>query len=167
MNSDQQGWLGLHGRVCVVTGAGGGLGRAIAAALAGEGARLVLLDRDAVTCEETARQIGGATLWMKCDVADPEDVAAAADRAANSLGACAALVNNAGLPRPGPIATLTLEEWNRLISVNLTGYFLCAKAFGRQVLERKRGAIVRIASIAGQHPQPWSGSYSVSKAGGW
>lgn len=158
-------WLGLEGRVTVVTGAGGGLGRAISAALAAAGARTVLLDRDAVSCQEAAAAIGGAALCLKCDVADPEDVAAAADRVARELGAAEVLVNNAGLLRPGPLATLTLEEWNRLISVNVTGYFLCAKAFGRQMLARKRGAIVHIASIAGRHPQPWSGAYSVSKAG--
>jgi NAD(P)-dependent dehydrogenase (short-subunit alcohol dehydrogenase family) len=158
-------WLGLQDKICVVTGAGGGLGRAIAAGLAVAGGRLVLLDKDAATCEETAQAIGAGAVAMKCDVADPEEVAAAADRTASKLGRCDVLVNNAGLLRPGPIATLTLEEWNRLISVNLTGYFLCAKAFGRQMLERKRGSIVHIASIAGRHPQPWSGSYSVSKAG--
>ncbi len=165
MDSNRETWLGLQGRIAVVTGAGGGLGRAIATELAAAGARLVLLDRDGATCEETAQAIGGNALHMTCDVADPEHVAAAADRSARTLGPCSILVNNAGLLRPGPIATLTLEEWNRLISVNLTGYFLCAKAFGRQMLERKRGSIVHIASIAGRHPQPWSGSYSVSKAG--
>ncbi len=161
-------WLGLEGRIAVVTGAGGGLGRAIASGFAVAGARLVLLDRDMVTCEETTaalRAKGAEATAMKCDVTDPEDVAAAADRTARTLGACQVLVNNAGLLRPGPIATLTLEEWNRLISVNLTGYFLCAKAFGRQMLEKKQGAIVHVASIAGRHPQPWSGAYSVSKAG--
>ncbi|MDE2581798.1 MAG: SDR family oxidoreductase [Rhodospirillales bacterium] len=161
-------WLGLAGRIAVVTGAGGGLGRAIAATLATAGARLVLLDRDAIGCEEAAaalRARGAEATAMKCDVTDPEDVAAAADHTAATLGPCQVLVNNAGLLRPGPIASLTLEEWNRLISVNLTGYFLCAKAFGRQMLERKQGAIVHVASIAGRHPQPWSGAYSVSKAG--
>ena len=163
---ENDGWLGLGGRVAVVTGAGGGLGRAIAATLAQAGARLVLLDRDLATCEETASGLGAAAaLALKCDVTDPEDIAAAADRTARSLGPAAVLVNNAGLLRPGPIASLTLEEWNRLIAVNLTGYFLCAKAFGRQMLEAKRGALVHIASIAGRHPQPWSGAYSVSKAG--
>lgn len=158
-------WLGLSGRVCVVTGAGGGLGRAIATSLNALGCRLVLLDRDPAACEETARQIGGAAIWMKCDVTLPDDVAAAADRTAHELGGCDVLVNNAGLLQPGPIATLPLADWNRLISVNLTGYFLCAKAFGRHMLERRRGSIVHVASIAGRHPQPWSGSYSVSKAG--
>ncbi|HSU04544.1 MAG TPA: SDR family oxidoreductase, partial [Acetobacteraceae bacterium] len=111
-------WLALKGRICVVTGAGGGLGRAIAIGLSAAGGRLVLLDRDVATCEETAHAIGGGAVSMKCDVADSEDVAAAADRTARDLGACDVLVNNAGLLRPGPIATLTLEEWNRLISVN-------------------------------------------------
>jgi NAD(P)-dependent dehydrogenase (short-subunit alcohol dehydrogenase family) len=165
MDGEREDWLGLRGQVAAITGAGGGLGRAIARELAAAGARLVLLDRDGVTCEETAQAIGGSALAMQCDVADPEDVAAAADRTARNLGPCRVLVNNAGLLRPGPIATLTVEEWNRLIAVNLTGYFLCAKAFGRQMLEQKRGGIVHIASIAGRHPQPWSGSYSVSKAG--
>ncbi len=161
-------WLGLEGRIVVVTGAGGGLGRAIATGFAEAGARLVLLDRDRATAEETAialRALGAEASVHRCDVTDPEEIAEAADRSARALGPCDVLVNNAGLLRPGPIASLTLEEWNRLIAVNLTGYFLCAKAFGRQMLERKSGAIVHVASIAGRHPQPWSGAYSVSKAG--
>jgi len=158
-------WLGLDGRLAVVTGAGGGLGRAISKALAASGARLVLLDRDRGACEQTAASIGTVELCLCCDVMDPEEVAAAADQTAKAHGGADILVNNAGLLRPGPIASLTLEEWNRLLGVNLTGYFLCAKAFGRQMLARERGAIVHVASIAGRHPQPWSGAYSVSKAG--
>lgn len=162
--ADVQDWLGLKGRLAVVTGAGGGLGRAIAAAFAAAGARLVLLDQDAARCRDTAEQVGGGAVSLGCDVADPASVAAAAERA-QALGGADVLVNNAGLLRPGPIATLALEEWNRLIGVNLTGYFLCAQAFGRQMLEKKRGALVHVASIASRHPQPWSGAYSVSKAG--
>ncbi len=162
-------WLGLEGRIVVVTGAGGGIGRAVAAGFAEAGARLVLLDADRASAEATAAALagapGGPARVHRCDVSDPEAVAAAADATARDLGPCDVLINNAGLLRPGPIASLTLEEWNRLLSVNLTGYFLCAKAFGRQMLARKSGAIVHVASIAGRHPQPWSGAYSVSKAG--
>jgi NAD(P)-dependent dehydrogenase (short-subunit alcohol dehydrogenase family) len=75
------------------------------------------------------------------------------------------LVNNAALLRPGPLDTLSLGEWNQLISVNLTGYFLCAQAFGEQMRGRRRGSIVHVASIAASHPQGFSGAYSVSKAG--
>ena len=158
-------WLGLHDRIVVITGAGGGIGRAMALAFAAAGARPVLLDRDQTAAAETAALLPGSPLVQRCDVADPESVAAAADATARLLGPCEVLGNNAGLLRAGPIASLTLEAWNQLLAVNLTGYFLCAKAFGRQMLARKSGAIVHVASIAGRHPQPWSGAYSVSKAG--
>jgi NAD(P)-dependent dehydrogenase (short-subunit alcohol dehydrogenase family) len=158
-------WLGLADRIVVITGAGGGIGRAAARAFAEAGARLVLLDRDLPAAEETAALLPGPTIAQRCDVADPESVAAAADATARGPGPCDVLVNNAGLLRAGPIDSLTLEAWNQLLAVNLTGYFLCAKAFGRQMLARKSGAIVHVASIAGRHPQPWSGAYSVSKAG--
>jgi NAD(P)-dependent dehydrogenase (short-subunit alcohol dehydrogenase family) len=157
-------YLGLKGKRCAVTGAGGGIGRAVAVALVEAGARPVLLDRDPATCAETASVLAGMGIeapCVPCDVADPSSVTAAAAAA----GPCDVLVNNAGILRPGPLASLTLEEWNRLMAVNLTGYFLCAQAFGKAMLERKSGAIVHIASIAGRHPQPFSGAYSVSKAG--
>ena len=70
-----------------------------------------------------------------------------------------------GLLRPGSLATLPLDDWNLLLSVNLTGYLLCAQAFGKAMIERGRGAIVHTASIAGSEPQAFSGAYSVSKAG--
>src|SRR6185312_8945883 len=161
MTSD---WLGLSGRVCAITGAGGGIGRAVALEMAEAGAKPVLLDRDAATLDTTAavlRKRGTEAPCIVCDVSDPASVTEAARRA----GPCDVLVNNAGLLRPGPLATLSLDEWNRLIAVNLTGYFLCAQAFGQAMLDRRRGAIVHIASIAGRHPQGFSGAYSVSKAG--
>jgi len=162
--TDTANYLGLAGKVCAVTGAGGGIGRAVALAMAVAGARPVLLDRDAATCAETAAAlavVGVEAPCIACDVSDPTSVTAAAKQA----GPVDILVNNAGLLRPGPIATLPLEEWNRLLSVNLTGYFLCAQAFGAGMLERKSGALVHIASIASRFPQGWSGAYSVSKAG--
>jgi glucose 1-dehydrogenase len=159
-------WLGLAGRLCVVTGAAGGIGRAIAAGLAAAGARLVLLDRDQAACDDAARALDGAdALPIACDIADADAVAAVAAHALRDAGPCDVLINNAGLLRAGPIATLTLAEWNALLSVNLTGYFLCAQAFGAQMLGRGKGAIVHTASIASRHPQPFSGAYSVSKAG--
>jgi len=157
-------YLGLAGKRCAVTGAGGGIGRAVALALAEVGALPVLLDRDEASCAATAAVLAGMGLTapcIPCDVSDPASVTAAAKAA----GPCDVLVNNAGLLRPGPIATLPLEEWNRLLSVNLTGYFLCAQAFGAAMLERKKGAIVHVASIASRFPQGFSGAYSVSKAG--
>jgi len=160
-------WLGLRGRVCVVTGAGGGIGRAVALGMAGAGASVVLLDRDEASCEATEaalRPTGAKVLAIACDIADPASVAAA-ERASRAIGPCDILVNNAGMLLPGSLATVALEDWNRLLAVNLTGYLLCAQAFGRAMVERGRGAIVHTASIAGSNAQGFSGAYSVSKAG--
>ncbi len=163
-NSD---WLGLQDRVCVVTGAGGGIGRAVALGMAQAGASVVLLDNNAGNCQATADALastGARTLALQCDIADPDSVAAA-ERRAQALGPCDILVNNAGMLLSGPLATVSLEDWNRLLAVNLTGYLLCAQAFGKSMIERERGAIVHTASIAGSNPQGFSGAYSVSKAG--
>jgi len=160
-------WLGLGGRVCVVTGAGGGIGRAVALGMAGAGASVVLLDRDEASCRATEaalRPTGATVLAIACDIADPASVAAA-EAASRAIGPCDILVNNAGMLLPGSLATVALEDWNRLLSVNLTGYLLCAQAFGRAMVERGSGAIVHTASIAGSNAQGFSGAYSVSKAG--
>jgi glucose 1-dehydrogenase len=161
-------WLGFAGRTCIVTGAGGGIGSTIARTFAEAGGRLVLLDRDRAACERTAaalKKAGAEAMAIECDVADPASVTAAAERATASVGPADVLVNNAGMLRAGPLATLSPAEWNAMLAVNLTGYFLCAQAFGRAMLTRGCGAIVHIASIAARHPQPFSGAYSVSKAG--
>ena len=156
-------WLGLDGKVCVVTGGAGGLGRAIGAALAAQGARVALLDRDGAGAVAAAAAIGG--LGLECDISDPAAVAAAAAAVAERLGAAEVLVNNAGILRPGPLATVSLEEWNATLAVNLSGYLLCAQAFGAVMRARRAGAIVNIASIAASFPQGQSGAYSAGKAG--
>jgi NAD(P)-dependent dehydrogenase (short-subunit alcohol dehydrogenase family) len=163
-NSD---WLGLRDRICVITGAGGGIGRAVALGMAEAGASVVLLDSNGDNCRATAealRPTGAQALALECDISDPDSVAAA-ERASQAVGPCDILVNNAGVLRAGPLATVRLEDWNHLLAVNLTGYLLCAQAFGKAMIERGRGAIVHTASIAGSNAQGFSGAYSVSKAG--
>jgi NAD(P)-dependent dehydrogenase (short-subunit alcohol dehydrogenase family) len=160
-------WLGLQDRVCVVTGAGGGIGRAVALGMAQAGAAVVLLDNNEANCratEEALRPTGARTLALTCDIADPDSVAAA-ERASQAIGPCDILVNNAGMLLAGSLATVSIPDWNRLLAVNLTGYLLCAQAFGKAMIERGRGAIVHTASIAGSQAQGFSGAYSVSKAG--
>ena len=160
-------WLGLRDRVCVVTGAGGGIGRATALEMAEAGASVVLLDKDKERCQATAealRPIGVRTLALVCDIADPDSISTA-EYKSRSVGPCDILINNAGMLIPGSLATVTLEEWNLLLSVNLTGYLLCAQAFGRGMIDRGHGSIVHTASIAGSNAQAFSGAYSVSKAG--
>jgi len=161
-------WLGLSGRVCIVTGAGGGIGRATALSLARAGAAVALLDRDWKTMEESlaeVKAIGVPAMAIACDVSDPDSVADAASSSLSTLGPCDVLVNNAGLLRSGAIETLSAADWQITMGVNLNGCLFCSQSFGRQMLQRQRGAIVHIASIAGGHAQGFSGAYSVSKAG--
>jgi NAD(P)-dependent dehydrogenase (short-subunit alcohol dehydrogenase family) len=165
---DRSDWLGLGGRVCVVTGAGSGIGSAIAEGFARAGAKVALLDRDRAANERAAAVLhakAGHVLPLECDVSDPGSVVAAAAEILRSIGPCDVLVNNAGFLKPGPLASLPLSEWNTMLAVNLTGYFICAQVFGRQMFDRRSGSIVHVASIAARQPQGFSGAYSVGKAG--
>jgi len=161
-------WLGLSGRVCVVTGGGGGIGRAVAASLAQAGARVAAIDRDERGLEGTQSELsrlGGGHVVARCDTTSAESVTATSGTIEKSLGPCGVLVNTAAVLRPGGLDELSLDEWNAVLSVNLTGYFLCAQIFGRPMRKAGRGSLVHIASIAGTHAQGKSGAYSVSKAG--
>lgn len=161
-------WLGLQGRNVVITGAGGGIGRALAVSFAMAGASVALIERNEESAEQTARtvadEVGTRALIIACDVTQPDSVDVAAKRVLAQFGGCDVLVNNAALLRPGSLDTLTLAEWNAGLSVNLNGYFLCAQAFGRQMRAKSAGAIVNVASISASHPQGQSSSYSASKA---
>ena len=158
----------LAGRVCVVTGAGSGIGRGIALVLADSGSRVVVLDVNLEGGRATVDQIkaaGGDAVAFGCDTSDLASVTAAAQSSLAAFGPCDVLVNNAGVLRPGPLDTLALDEWNKVLAVNLTGYFLCAQTFGRQMRASNRGALVHIASIAAEHATAMAGAYSVAKAG--
>lgn len=161
-------WLGLSGRVAVVTGGGGGIGRATAISFARAGARVAVIDRDEKGLETTQRELralGCEPVVAACDTTNEGSVTAAADAVEKSFGPCSILVNTAAILRPGGLDTLTLAEWNATLSVNLTGYFICAQAFGRQMRKLGRGSLVHVASIAASNAQGFSGAYSVSKAG--
>ena len=165
---DSSDWLGLSGRVCVVTGGGGGIGRATALSFAQAGARVAAIDLDERGLEATRAELsklGAGHVVARCDTTDVASVAAAAATIEKSLGPCGVLVNTAAILRPGALDTLSLAEWNAVLSVNLTGYFVCAQAFGKQMRTLGRGSLVHVASIAGSNAQGQSGAYSVSKAG--
>lgn len=162
------GWLGLSGRIAVVTGGGGGIGRATAVNFARAGASVAILDRDEKGLETTRnelRALGAEPVVAACDTSNMESVAAAADAVEKSLGPCSILANTAAILRAGGLDTLSLAEWNATLAVNLTGYFLCAQVFGRQMRKRGGGSLVHVASIAASNAQGSSGAYSVSKAG--
>jgi len=168
VSGSDQDWLGLRDRVCVITGAASGIGRETAIQLAAVGAKVVAIDRDGSSCSQTAeevRKLSGAALALECDVTEAKGVSTAAGQALATFGRCDVLINNAGVLQPGRLETLSLADWNALLRINLTGYFLCAQAFGQDMLARGSGALVRIASIAAGQPQGMSGAYSTSKAG--
>ena len=160
--------FGLAGRVAVVTGGGSGIGRGIARALAACGARVAILDRGVAGGEAVRSEIaasGGIALFAACDTSDAGSVAQTAAQTAAAFGPCDVLVNNAGMIRSGSLDTLPLAQWNALLAVNLTGYFICAQAFGAQMRASGKGALVHISSIAATHATPGAGAYSVAKAG--
>lgn len=161
-------WLQLENKVCVVTGAAGGIGAEIARELAAVGARVALLDRDeagAVAAAATIAESGARTLAVACDITDLASVEAAASRVERELGRCDVLVNNAAMIYAEALMKIDLAKWNQLMAVNLSGFLLCAQAFGRQMIAAGGGSMVHVASISGRIPQPYSGPYSVSKAG--
>jgi len=166
--TDPQGWLGLDGRVCVVTGAAGGIGAEIARELAAVGARVALLDRDEKAAKAVAATIaetGAKAIGVHCDITDEASVNGAAEAIAGQLGRCDVLVNNAAAIYADALMNVKIDKWNQLMSVNLTGFLLCSQVFGRQMIAGGGGSMVHVASISGGVPQPYSGAYSVSKAG--
>jgi NAD(P)-dependent dehydrogenase (short-subunit alcohol dehydrogenase family) len=165
---DSRHWLALDGKVCVVTGAAGGIGSAIAHVLGDAGARVALLDRDEERCQALAKTLnanGIEAVAFACDIGDIDSVRGAVAAVESAYSAADVLVNNAGLLRPGGIEEIGLEAWNAMLRVNLTGYMLCSQQFGRGMLKRRTGAIVHVASVAAHHPQTYSGAYSPGKAG--
>jgi NAD(P)-dependent dehydrogenase (short-subunit alcohol dehydrogenase family) len=160
----------IAGSVAIVTGGGRGLGAAIADGFAAAGARVVIGDQDADTAQVTAdaiRERGGAALASQCDITNPTQVQALVDLAVRTYGALDILVNNAGINIPKPAAELTLDEWNRIINVNLTGTFVCCQSGGMQMLRQGHGCIINICSVHG-HVGSYvhqAAAYNASKAG--
>lgn len=155
------------GQVHWVTGGGSGIGRAICLGFATHGARVAVLDRNAEGAQATVDEItrgGGQALALACDVSNRASVLQAAARTAAELGPCDVLVNDAGILRGGPLATLSEEDWNVTLAVNLGGCFLCSQAFGEQMRAKGKGALVHIASIASYQATAGAGAYGVSKA---
>jgi NAD(P)-dependent dehydrogenase (short-subunit alcohol dehydrogenase family) len=163
------GLLDFTGSTVVITGAAGGIGSALAAGFAAQGATLALLDinEQGVTDLASELRAGGAkVLARRCDTSSEADVVAAVAAIEQELGGPHVLVNNAARGSHTRPEELTLEEWNGVIAVTLTGYFLFARECGRRMLEAGSGAIVNIASIGGVSAIGRGNfAYDVSKAG--
>lgn len=150
----------LHGKVAVVTGAGGGLGSAIVARLASMGATVVATDLRLPALAE-----GSNAIPLPCDVTSEASVSALARTIHESLGRCDILVNNAGvLGDSTPLEQLGGEAWDKVFSVNLRGVFVCAKHLVPMMIGAGQGAIVNLASVGARVPND-SGAYAASKAG--
>jgi len=159
----------LKGRVAVVTGAGGGIGRELALACAREGAAVVLADVDEAGMRETAARIaalGARSLEARCDVSKPEELDRLAERTYAQFGAAHLLFNNAGVAVAGPVWTATLEDWKWTLGINLMGVVHGIRSFvPRMLAQGDECHIVNTASVAGLLSLPGSGVYCVSKHG--
>jgi NAD(P)-dependent dehydrogenase (short-subunit alcohol dehydrogenase family) len=142
----------MDNEVAVVTGAANGLGYAFAQSFAGVGAKVMVLDKDKAAAEKAAasiRDAGGSADSFEVDVTRESDVDAAFVAIEQKHGRVDVLVNNAGLAIRRPTIDLSLQDWNKVIDVNLTGVFLCCRAAARYMLQRGAGRIVNVASIMG------------------
>jgi 2-hydroxycyclohexanecarboxyl-CoA dehydrogenase len=158
----------LSGRAAVVTGGASGIGRAIALALAREGARVAVADLNAAGARETAAEIeqaGGTGLAQPLDVTDVAAVDAALDAVAARWGGLQVLVNCAGWDKPMPFVETTPEFWDKILAINLRGPLACTRAALRHMVKAEYGKIVTIASDAGRVGSTGEAVYSAAKGG--
>ncbi|TKB82750.1 MAG: SDR family oxidoreductase, partial [Mesorhizobium sp.] len=152
------------GRSAVITGGASGIGLAVAQRITGEGGRVSVWDRDAAQIEQ-AKAIVPGLHSVTLDVADPIAVEAAAGETIKALGAVDVLVTSAAITGPNMTTwEYSVEDWRRVIDININGVFFCNKALVPHMLERNYGRIVNIASIAGKEGNPNASAYSTSKA---
>jgi len=156
--------MSLDGRIAIVTGAGSGIGRAVAQRLANDGATLVLGDRNVEGVEQTARDIGERATAVSLDVADEASSRAIVERALSLHGKLDIVCNIAGVLDFGRFADLDANRWDRVISVNLTGVYNMCRAAMPHLIETK-GNIVNMASAAGLVGVPYNAAYTASKHG--
>lgn len=155
-------------RLALVTGGCRGIGRAISVALARSGADLVLADvlaGDDDSAVQEIRALGRRCTQIACDVSSAEQVESLAAQVAEEMGAVQILINNAGITRDNLLLRMQVEDWDKVLSVNLRGAFLCTKAFSRAMLKERWGRIVNVSSVIGLTGNKGQSNYAASKAG--
>ncbi|MGB5961258.1 MAG: 3-oxoacyl-[acyl-carrier-protein] reductase [Coleofasciculaceae cyanobacterium] len=159
----------LHERVAIITGASRGIGKAVAFALAAEGANVVVNYASSSTAaEQVVAEIceaGGKAIAIQADVSKLEQVDALINGTLEKFGRVDILVNNAGITRDALLLRMKPEDWQAVIDLNLTGVFLCTRAVSKVMLKQKSGRIISITSVAGQMGNPGQANYSAAKAG--
>jgi 3-oxoacyl-[acyl-carrier protein] reductase len=158
----------LENKVAIITGAGSGIGRAIALTFAKEGANIIVADIDVEAAKEVVeevRSLGRQAHAIKVDVSNSEEVSQLANTTLANFKKIDILVNNAGITAAIPATEMTEAEWDKIINVCLKGQFLCAQAAGRQMIKQKQGKIINIGSPGGHFAQPEFVAYAAAKAG--
>jgi NAD(P)-dependent dehydrogenase (short-subunit alcohol dehydrogenase family) len=154
----------LKDKVAVVTGAGRGLGEAVARAFGDEGAKVIVSDIDATTAERVAESIPGAAS-VPCDVTSPEQVEALVRQATERHGRLDIMVPNAGVGDLAPLVEMSYEQWRGVTAVNLDGVFLCIRYAAPVMIAGGGGVIVNMCSVTAQAAIPLIGHYAAAKAG--
>jgi NAD(P)-dependent dehydrogenase (short-subunit alcohol dehydrogenase family) len=158
----------LQNQTAIVTGAGRGIGKAIATALAGEGANIVVADINAEWSEKTAeglRRVGRDTLAVSLDVTKSGQIARMVEATLERFKRIDILVNNAGVMSTTPLLQLQEEEWDRVLNVNLKGVFLCSKIVAEVMIRQRSGRIINLSSTSGRTGAPGQAAYCASKHG--
>lgn len=155
----------LTGKTALVTGASGGIGGAVAKALAGQGAKVALSGTRVAPLEALAEEIGDGAFVLSCDLSDPEAVEALPKRAAEALGGLDILVNNAGITRDQLFMRMSDEDWAAVIAVNLTSVMKLSRGVLRGMMKARWGRIINISSIVGVTGNPGQANYAAAKAG--
>ena len=156
--------IDLDGQTAIVTGAAQGIGRAIAERLKNSGAHIWLWDIDPERAADTAKALGASAIGV--DVTDPVAVEAATQQVVETSGAIDVLVNNAGISGANaPVHEYPVDEWRRVVDVDLNGTFYCCRAVVPHMIAASSGRIVNVASVAGKEGNPNAAAYSAAKAG--
>lgn len=158
----------LSGKKAIITGAGRGIGRAIALALAAEGVNVGLLAQSEATLQDVAKEVealGVKATIATADVSSNDEVTQAIESLTSELGQVDILINNAGIAKFGNFMDLDVAEWEKIIQVNLMGMYYVTRAVLPRMIEQKSGDIINISSSAGQKGAPLTSAYSASKFG--
>jgi NAD(P)-dependent dehydrogenase (short-subunit alcohol dehydrogenase family) len=158
----------LTGKTAIVTGGGGGIGRRVAIAFSEFGAKLIIADIDQKTADLVVSEIkakGGEAIAIRMDVTNPDEVYEMVNAAVNAFGRVDILFNNAGISIRGPAESFSLDEWNKVIAVNLTGMFICAQGVGKLMIKQGGGKIINTASVSAKLGHPGNLAYAAAKHG--